>query len=388
MSSTRVVHSASEARLGGTPAVAPHTRAAGPARQSPWAFIPPNWFAAVMGTSILPIALVGLPVQVPGATAIAAALWVLAAVLLVAVTAATVAHHRTHPAVAASHRRDPVRIQFYGAPAMALMTVGAGALAAGTPVVGEGPALVVAGVLWLVGTLAGLATAVVVPARMVTALRTGVAGAFGGWLMPVVPPMVSAATGAALVDHLPAGQWQQAMLLTCLLCMGVASLASTVVIGLLVLRLVQYGPGAAAMAPTWFIVLGPLGQSVTALHHLGLRAPDVFGVRAEPVLDLVAACGVVVLGCALIWLAWAVVIVRQARGDAGWGFSLTWWSFTFPVGTVVTGTSGMAELTDSVALAATACLLFLVLLTLWACVATRTVRGVLDRSLLRLPATW
>ena len=41
---------------------------------------------------------------------------------------------------------------------------------------------------------------------MMTSHRIRPDGVFGGWSMPVVPPMVSAATGAALIPTLPAGQ--------------------------------------------------------------------------------------------------------------------------------------------------------------------------------------
>jgi hypothetical protein len=48
--------------------------------------------------------------------------------------------------------------------------------------------------------------------------------------MPVVPPMVSAATGALLVSHLPAGQLRLTMLLACYAMFGLSLIASLVVI--------------------------------------------------------------------------------------------------------------------------------------------------------------
>ena len=65
------------------------------------------------------------------------------------------------------------------------------------------------------------------------------------------------------------------------------------------------------MVPTLWIVLGPLGQSVTAAG-----GPD--------------------------------------RDRGGQPFALTWWSFTFPVGTCVTGTIALATRSDSEALPRTA----------------------------------
>src|SRR4051812_11072717 len=136
------------------------------ARRPPaFGFIGPNWFASVMGTGIVAVALAGLPFPVPYTGPVVAAIWALSAVLLVAVVLATAMHHVLHPQVARGHLDDPVMAHFYGAPAMALMTVGAGAMVAGYRLVGTGPALALDVVLWTVGTLLGLTTAVVVPYR-------------------------------------------------------------------------------------------------------------------------------------------------------------------------------------------------------------------------------
>lgn len=46
-------------------------------------------------------------------------------------------------------------------------------------------------VLWALGTAFGLVTAVLVPYVAFTRHDVGPDSAFGGWLMPIVPPMVS-----------------------------------------------------------------------------------------------------------------------------------------------------------------------------------------------------
>src|SRR5699024_7408372 len=108
-----------------------------------------------------------------------------------------------YPRLARSHSRDPVLAQFWGAPAMALMTVGAGAVQLGTPMLGNGAAIATGWVLWSSGTALGLCTTVWIPYTMITRNETSATSAFGGWLMPIVPPMVSAADGALLIRHLP-----------------------------------------------------------------------------------------------------------------------------------------------------------------------------------------
>jgi C4-dicarboxylate transporter/malic acid transport protein len=348
-------------------------------------FIGPNWFASVMGTGIVAVAAASLPFTVPGLIAVATAFWVLAAALLVVVLLATAGHWTLHGDVARGHLDDPVMSHFYGAPAMGLMTVGAGAVLVGHHLIGMTAALALDWVLWSAGTLLGLATAVLVPIKAFTTHEVREDSAFGGWLMPVVPPMVSAATGAALIPHVPAGQAQQTMLLACYMFFGLTLMCSIVMIAFIWNRLLRHGIGAAGAVPTLWIVLGPLGQSITADHHLGNVTPDVLDRPYGTAFHAFALVyGIPMWGFAMLWLAMAVTLTARTAKDE-LPFSLTWWSFTFPVGTVVTGTSGLAQLTGNHVLQVAAGALFVLLLGAWATVATRTVHGVHTGRLLKKP---
>jgi tellurite resistance protein TehA-like permease len=62
--------------------------------------------------------------------------------------------------------------------------------------------------------------------------------------------------------------------------------------------------------------------------------------------------------------------VRTKR--AGLPFSLAWWSFTFPLGTYVTGTSALALRTGSDAFRVYAAVLYIALVLIWIRVAALT----------------
>src|ERR1700751_1618807 len=173
----------------------------------------PNWYASIMGTGIVANAGATLPLAVPGLRVFAIVVWPLAAAALVALTAAWAVHWVRYPARARGHAANPVMAQFWGCPAMALMTVGTGTLLLGAPLIGSGTALTADWVLWGAGTALGLFTACWIPYLMMTKHDIGDDGAFGGWLMPVVPPMVSAANGALLLPHLASGQGRLTLLL-------------------------------------------------------------------------------------------------------------------------------------------------------------------------------
>ncbi|MFE0456977.1 hypothetical protein ACFW2D_38015 [Streptomyces sp. NPDC058914] len=89
--------------------------------------------------------------------------WALASALLVALTMAWTVHWLRHPRIARGHAHNPVMGHFWGAPAMTLMTVGAGTLSLGEDWVGSTAAVHVDAVLWTGGTLLGLVTAVWIP---------------------------------------------------------------------------------------------------------------------------------------------------------------------------------------------------------------------------------
>ncbi|MFF0465420.1 TDT family transporter [Streptomyces mexicanus] len=335
----------------------------------------PNWYASVMGTGIVANAAGLLPFHVAGLRAFGTVVWALASVILVALTVAWAVHWVLHRDIARLHAHHPVMSHFWGAPAMALMTVGAGTLSLGGDWIGTGVAVRVDSVLWAAGTLLGLVTSVWIPYLAMTEHEAREDSAFGGWLMPVVPPMVSAATGAALVSHVPAGQERLTLLLACYAMFGISLFSSIIIITQLWSRLVHHKLGPAAMVPTLWIVLGPLGQSVTAANalgsvaHLALPAPYATGAAVFGVVY-----GLPTWGFAMMWLALAArLTLRTARRHMP--FALTWWSFTFPVGTCVTGTCLLAARLHSDALDVAAAGLYALLLAAWAVVAVRTLRG-------------
>ena len=111
----------------------------------------------------------------------------------------------------------------------------------------------------------------------------------------------------------------------------------------------------------------PISAAHTLAGATGALRPDL--ATAASAAAVVVA--VPVLGFALLWMAIATTLtVRTAR--AGLPFTLSWWSFTFPVGTCATGFSGLAATLGLPLLDAVAVLLFVMLVAAWLVVATRT----------------
>ncbi|MEV5837091.1 TDT family transporter [Nocardia sp. NPDC052112] len=347
-------------------------------------YLGPNWFAAVMGTGIVANATVTLPLQFPGLRGAATVVWTLAALLLVALCAAWVGHCVRYPEQARSHKDHPVMAHFYGAPPMALLTVGAGTLLLGRELIGLDAALAIDGILWSLGTTLGLLTAVAIPYRMFTHDNIETDAAFGGWLMPVVPPMVSAAMGALLVPYLPEGQLRLTMILLCLAMFGLSLIAALVITTMIWSRLVHHGVPQSGLVPTLWLVLGPLGQSVTAAGLLADAGPSALpDLYAEGLTVFSVIFGVITWGFAMLWLTLAAAVTAKTARAGELTFNMTWWGFTFPLGTCITGSIALYTHTGADIFAVTAVALYVGLVGAWAVVATKTIRGVLTGPLLR-----
>ncbi|POX63686.1 C4-dicarboxylate ABC transporter [Streptomyces sp. Ru62] len=329
----------------------------------------PSWFAAVMGTGIVANAAVTLPRSAPWLHDAATVVWAVAAVLLVVLAAQYLGQRALRV-----HVTDPVLAPFLGAPPMALLTVGSGALLLGGPVIGARTALTIDWVLWSLGTALGLAAACAVPYVMITRHRFGPDAAFGGWLMPVVPPLVSAATGALLVPHTPAGQPRLALLLGCYAMLGLGLVAVLLVLAMVFSRLVHHDAPTGAVVPTVWIGLGAVDQAVTAMGTLAAAAPSALsGPYARGAAAFALLGGLGLWGFAMLWLVLATALtVRQLR--SGLPFAPTWWAFIFPLGACVTGTSALAARTGSQPLVWTAVVLYVLLAAAWAVVTWRSLR--------------
>ncbi|MEU6376366.1 TDT family transporter [Streptomyces sp. NPDC046909] len=345
----------------------------------------PNWYATVMGTAIVATAGAGLPVSVPGLRPVLTGVWALSLALLVTLLCARALHWAHHRDQARAHLLDPAMAPFYGCLSMALLAVGGGALTLGADWIGTRTAVALDAVLFGAGTAIGLAAAVAVPYLMAVRHRIEPSQATPVWLLPLVAPMVSAALGPLLVPHLPAGQARETLLLACVALFGVSLLATLLMLPLVFGRLITGGPLPLVLTPTLFLVLGPLGQSTTAVNNFADVAPGVVPTPYSGGFGVLAVLyGVPVMGFALLWLALAVAHVVRARRE-GMGFAMTWWAFTFPVGTCVTGAEGLARHTGLTAFQGLAVVLYVVLVAAWTTVALHTVRGLLSGALLAGP---
>ena len=346
----------------------------------------PNWFASVMGTGIIANAAASLPLFSDHLSEFALVVWCLASSMLIGLVLATTFFLFRKKNAWARHFRDPMMAQFYGAPPMAALTVAGGALLVGHNLVGRDLALEIAWSFWLIGTITGFCSAVIIPYRLFTVFSVRPDSAFGGWLMPVVPPMVSATIGAMLVPYTAVGVPRQTLFYLCFSQFGLSLLAALIIISMIWSRLAHHGTSGTSRVPTLWIVLGPLGQSMTAAGILGTVAKGAVPAELASGFELFAVFySVPIFGFVILWTCFAILLTVRAS-QRNMKFALTYWAFTFPVGTCVTGTAQLAHHTGLPLFAWVSVSFYLGLLAAWGVAAFGTTRGMITGHLFRPPA--
>lgn len=329
----------------------------------------PAWFSSVMGTGILAL-LVELHLgRTPIGGLAAIALLMLAWALLLGLGGAFMARcHRNRRALQASCA-GPAGAAAWGTVSMGILSVGSATLKVAAA---QGGSLAAVGqcvdaVLWTVGTAIGFATAV---GFTVVLLRFDRGRPAMTWGLPVVPPMVTATAGATLAPLLPV-PWHALVWWVAVVGFLIAGILAAVIFAVAYHHHLRVAPIPIEASATSWIPLGVVGQSTAAAVALASESPLAEG-RAVSIAHGYGYA-MLLVGVPVIWFA-ARTTIRGFR--ARMPFAPTWWSLTFPIGTLSLGAHLLGTQTGQAWIVALGWVALAVLVGTWALCASATIRAV------------
>ncbi|AZA12568.1 TDT family transporter [Corynebacterium choanae] len=336
----------------------------------------PVWFGSTMGTGILSTLLFNHQHHVGLFAPLSLVMLVIGWVLLVGLSVAFAVRCVRNPAIIRPVICEPTMSPAWGMVAMGYLAVGSATYTVLPAFFPATQSIVddIDLVMWLIGTTLGVITAIGFAAVL---MRGNVGDPTPVWGLPLVPPTVSATTGAIQVPHLPNVTAQIVMLTVSVGCFFVA-----LALGMAVF-IVAYEhawrrarlPLAASAASC--IPLGIVGQSTAAAQALSSQAQLLSIPAIRPALQEMANYyGVVVLTLGVPLLAWAIYTTVR-----GWylrmPFSPGWWATTFPIGTLCLGAHLLAGGSGHPAWDWISFVLLLLLCTTWSISALASVWAVI-----------
>jgi tellurite resistance protein TehA-like permease len=318
--------------------------------------------------------IVASPVPIPAAGVVGSVIWWLAAVLFAILSPLLTLRVLFSPSGFVAMLRNPATAELWGFPPMAAFGVVLGLVRIVAPHGGGHLAIVVAQALWIFGVAGSVFSAFVVPYLMITEHKLRPEGTLATWVVPVVPPVVAAVPAALLLPTFPTSLRPSILVIAyALLSLGLALTALTIAV--YYARLLYHKVPTGGLAPTMWLVVGPLGQSITSTYALGSSAAVIWPQFGHGFVVVAIMFGMSVWGFANYWLALAMVAtLRAAR--AGMPFTLGWWAFCF-AGMLAAGTNALYAATGAGFFAFIAVAQLALLSGVWPLVATLTVRNAL-----------
>lgn len=324
----------------------------------------PAWFGAVMGTGIISTLSVAHIDWWPFCKYLSVGFLIIGWLILIGLTAGFCYRIIKDRTAITNSIFDFTQAPMWGMVAMGYLAIGSATSTTGPlwwPQYSH-TFWVVDGLLWTIGTILGIITALGFGGILI---NRPVGTPTPVWGLPLVPPMVSATTGAAIIPHCPT---PGTMLWLVVVVVGCFFLALN--LGLIVFTVAYHHAWRKAKLPlvasaaAW-IPLGIVGQSTAAAQAMAEQTVklSIFQVH-NAIFALAHLYGYIMLSIGIPLFGWA--LYRSVTGLANrMPFTSGWWAMTFPVGTCSLGTHLLGQSTNLYMLSLVGFILYLFLICTW-----------------------
>ncbi|KJS47475.1 C4-dicarboxylate ABC transporter [Desulfosporosinus sp. BICA1-9] len=343
-----------------------------------------NWFTVVMGIGVVAALTYTSPIPIPGLQSIGIAFFLLANVIFILALGLWSWRWICHTDEALKDFSDPSKLLFYGALAMSISVIGNDYLVIGIHLLTPATAILISKTLWICGVIAALFTVVTIPYLLFVSHQVSLEDTHASWLIPVVPPIVAAAIGAKLIPYWSTFSWQFFFTILILAMFGMTFFLFIMISSLYYSRLVYSGKIAGGFVPSVWIVIGPIGMSMTLFSTLPVVTQPFLDTWNSGFQALGMIFAVSMWGVGLWWIVIASLysLLHLAKKESKIPFSLGWWSYVFPLGSFTTGTYALNDLLGHSFFAVAGFLQFIALIGFFSLVLTKTMIGVFNGSLL------
>lgn len=337
----------------------------------------PAWFAAIMGTG----GFANVLYMLGGKSALWHGLGIAVAwlnvLMFILLLIPWIARWFLHYETLKKDLEHPVMSNFFVTMPVGAMIVGTNASLMGTNFLGQSAVYAIAWITWLIGITGALIFGVYAGYNMMRTEQTPPQMMNFAWLISPVASIAVPLIGNPLVQMLKAGNLAAAktVLLINLSFFGIGFFLFLFIGGIVFNRLALHPLPPAAMTPTFWITLGPVGVGAVTLMGLADSAKALGLLASTDTAYLLAS---ILWGMGLWALGLALIITYSSLKKGGIPFSLSWWAFIFPMSAYTMASLKLSAYFGSGVAIVYSILLVLLLAFLWIIAFARTAAGALS----------
>lgn len=341
----------------------------------------PAWFAMIMGTGGLANVLHVLGQTSDTARFSAALFFGLNLALFLALLIPWTLRWIISRENAVADLKNPMLSNFYATMPAGCIILGTNILLIGRSWLGVSRSLELAGLLWVIGIILVFYFAIAGMLNLFSADAVGPESMTFAWLMTPVVNIVVPLLGNSIVPLVAVRNPALAGIIHTvdMIFFGIGFFLFILMSGIILNRLILHKMPPGAMAPSFWILLAPVGVGTVVIIGLA-DAARTLGLlnSAEPFQWMASALWG--FGFWAFTMALAVTIKYQKNG--GIPFTLSWWAFTFPMAAYTLATFAVYGYTHINAVKIYGLFLAVLLIMFWLSIFIRTLRGVLNGALL------
>lgn len=346
----------------------------------------PGWFAAVMGTAVIVIALFVFQSAIPFAKALEYFFLLTAIVLFLVLIVPWTLRWFLHPADVRHDLNHPVSAAFFPTMPISLLVIAIALEKAGSSFLEENTLWGILQALWIIGASGILIFALSILNTFFHKSEVQWEMSTLGWLIPPVSTLLVPVLGVSLSAHFHGTTLGAANLIASLIFTGFGSLLFILVMAMVFIRYIFHPLPPAHLAPTLWVGIAP--TSILTILALRISKPLVLFFQAPVEIDqmltfLSKPIGVMLWGFALFWFLLALVVTLGVHQKSPLPFALSWWAFVFPVGAFVVATGVLYQAIPLAFFQWIGVSVLALLLILWAVVAVNTTLGVWRGSIFK-----
>lgn len=336
----------------------------------------PAWFAAVMGTAVIPLAIsfISSPLLRP----IAGVFMLMAAVMFFVMLAPWVWRFVRYRADVRRDLSHPVAANFFPTMPISLIIIALDLLKYPDLFFPPAVSREIAFYLWLVGALSIYVFGFIILERIYRHDGIKLNHANFGWYIPPVSKLLIPVAGFELAQIFPART--ELTFGLSMMSLGVGFFLFLFVGAAVYHRYIFEQLPMPRFAATFFIGIAPtaiISVDLFKMMHLFEAQP---GIGIDPhVFGVVAKLGILMSwGFAVWWFIMALLVIAHYIRRLDLPYALSWWAFTFPAGAlgVSSGVAWKVSNFGAIQVFYYGVLAFLVVV--WAAVLVRTLRGVIS----------
>lgn len=339
----------------------------------------PGWFASVMGTGVIVVALFVFRQFIPLAATLQLFFLAVAVLLLILLLIPWLWRWLRYPQEVAKDLQNPVAAAFFPTMPISLLVIGLALEKTPPAFLPESVHWGILQALWLVGAAGILFFALLILTTFFRQPEIKWESSTLGWLIPPVSALLVPVLGASLTIHYATSGWGMVDLVGSLVFLGVGSVLFIAVLAVVLTRYIFYALPPIHLTPTLWVGIAP--TSILAILALRWVTPlqKMLGwtdATATTLNALALPTAIVLWGFAFFWLLLAAMMTWQMKRLAALPFALSWWAFVFPTGAFAVATGVVYQTLPAAFFLAVGLGALLLLLVLWLITLIRTLRGI------------